>query len=282
MKTPLAASTNCRFTFGFRKSVLLPVLWLISVVTAGDDCIGFYNAQLNADKTLKAMFPLNEALQLQFTHYASCNRTHPNNSYYPAYTFETFFDANFQWSIVDDGHGVIPGMQLSSGIRAYLRMIALHNQSSSAPSNQELLKTAVVMGDYLLNGASTADNVSLAWPNFPRSTGTFGSVYLPLTIAGQGDLVWGPQTIEPDKGAMAAVALDMLAMASGNDSYHKVAVHCANLLAKHWRGSGPASPTWSNRWIDKYQHLCRKYPCPAMAMAARIALPSRPEISCNR
>jgi hypothetical protein len=57
---------------------------------------------------------------------------------------------------------------------------------------------------------------------FPRSTGI--NLFFPLETSAQADALYGPETIEPDKGGIAGYALVMLYSATGIDRYLDSAV----------------------------------------------------------
>lgn len=89
------------------------------------------------------------------------------------------------------GESIIPATQDGLGIISYLKYYEFTNKT-----RKDILQTAILMGDYIVNETLTFDFGY--WPSFTRSSGL--NLFMPLETAAQGDLLYGTQTIEPDKG----------------------------------------------------------------------------------
>jgi hypothetical protein len=83
-------------------------------------------------------------------------------------------------------------------------------------------------------------------PSFTRSTGV-NEPGLRLAVSSQADAAFGPDCIEPDKGAVAGVALLRLFEATKDTRFRDQAIHNAKLLAKHQRPGQADSAPWPFR-----------------------------------
>lgn len=86
------------------------------------------------------------------------------------------------------------------------------------------------LATYLVDETMTP--VDGVWPFVPRSTGISA---FPLTVSAQGDALYGVNTIEPDKSAMAGYALALFGNWTNSAALQNVSLHIASVLAKNIR-----------------------------------------------
>ena len=124
------------------------------------------------------------------------------------------------------------------GILSYLKYWRYRGKS-----DPQVLATARKMGDYLVREARTPDRGP--YPGFTRSTGNHTS--FPLISSSQGDLKYGVNVIEPDKGGIAGYALVELYQATHDSRYLDQAAHNAHVLAKNMRKGDARHAPWPFR-----------------------------------
>jgi hypothetical protein len=154
------------------------------------------------------------ALQKEMSFYQQCPLDHG----YPRFVCETFLDAD--WNPSTARTDIIPATQNGLGILSYLKYYEFVGRSEGA-----YLKSATLMGDYLVHESSTPD--AGVFPRFTRSTGRRAQFPQAPDAGSQSDR---PFEIEPDKGAIAGYALGLLSRASGDEKYLKQALHNARML----------------------------------------------------
>jgi hypothetical protein len=218
-----------------RVTLLIVLLGVVVLVLArrGDrfdsDQIGFHLAVTDSSGALLPWLPVQDVLDLQFKWYFSC----PRDSHgFPHYFTNTFVNGSCQ----PDGFAVLPGMLGGFGILSYVKYAA-YRQATNPVFSVAALAYANHMADYLLNYTLTP--ASHKYGLFPRSTGL--NLEFPLTCAAQGDLVYGCNTIEPDKGAIIAYALLQLHKVTPHAEYLASAMHIADVLVSNLDSSADST-----------------------------------------
>jgi hypothetical protein len=153
---------------------------------------------------------------------------------YPIFAFTTFMGGDYKVSRMD----TIPCTQNGMGILSYLKYWEF-----TGKAEPKVLEWAKKMGDYLVTETLTPSKG--AWPRFTRSTGFY--MDFPLFRASQGDVRYGTNVIEPDKGGLAGYALVKLYKATGDRRYLKQALRNAKALAKNMRVGTESQAPWPYR-----------------------------------
>lgn len=193
--------------------------------------IGFHAAVYNDAGKLVPWIPLGEAIEREMAWYRKCNiESHG----YPSWVYATFINDDYRPFKTD----VIPGCQNGMGILSYLKYWRFKGKS-----DPYLLEMARRQGDYLVEQCLTPDEG--AYPRFIRSTGDNSD--FPLNRASQGDLTFGENVIEPDKGGIAAYALIELYDATGDERYLSQAVHDVDCLVRNMRPGTQEQAPWPFR-----------------------------------
>lgn len=193
--------------------------------------VGFHEAKYDADGRLEPWTSLRDAVEREMTWYLAA----PVNAHgYPSFVYITF---------MNDDHTpykteLIPATQNGMGILSYLKYWEF-----TGKSNPKVLEWARKMGDYLVRESLTPDEG--AYPRFTRSTGI--NTDFPLKSASQGDLTYGVNVIEPDKGGLAGYALLRLYEATEDSRYFEQARHNATCLVKNMRTGDETRAPWPFR-----------------------------------
>lgn len=215
---------------GAWRSVLwagLLVLAAGSLLAADRLRIGNHEAVFDADGHLHPWTSWRDALKREMDWYGRC----PAEKGYPRFVVLTFMNGDYQPDAKRPD--MIPAMQQATGIMSYLKYYAW-----SGRQNPQLLAYARAMGDYLMREASTPAGVK--YPHFPRSTGKALALPQPEDSGCQAD---HPFEVEPDKGAMAAYALVLLADETQEQKYLDYGRAVAGVLAANMKeGSATQSP----------------------------------------
>jgi len=200
---------------------------------AGDPppVVGFHPAVYGADGKLEPWTSWIDAVDREMDFYL---RAPLNEHGYPAFVYITFMNDDYTPYRPD----AIPCTQVGMGILSYLKYWEYKGKS-----NAKVLQWARKMGDYLVKETLTPDEGP--WPRFTRSTGI--NTDFPLKSSAQGDLKYGPNVIEPDKGGIAGYALVKLYDATKDQRYLDQALHNADLLAKNMRPGDAARSPWPFR-----------------------------------
>ncbi len=211
------------------------VLWSGSVGQAADpqrpEKIGFHRAVYDAEGKLLPWTSWDDALCREVNWYLKC----PVNDHgYPVFVFTTFMDGQYKTSRMDS----IPCTQNGMGILSYLKYWQF-----TGGTDARLLRVACTMGDYLVRETLTPNRGP--YPRFTRSTGF--CIDFPLFRSSQGDVRYGRNIIEPDKGGIAGYALLRLYDATGNRRYLQQAVHNAKVLASNMREGNQSQSPWPFR-----------------------------------
>jgi hypothetical protein len=154
---------------------------------------------------------------------------------YPRFVLATFLDGN--WNPFPDRTDTIPATQNGMGIISYLKFHELRGGQ-----DPRFLKTACLMGDYLVNEALTPRLGQ--YPAFTRSTGKRDQFPLPADSGSQADR---PYEIEPDKGGIAGYALMLLFEASGKREYVDQGLQNARVLAANQQDGDAFHSPWPFR-----------------------------------
>jgi hypothetical protein len=173
----------------------------------------------------------NTALDREMNFYQQCPLDHG----YPRFAFTTFMDGG--WEPFPDRTDTIPATQNGVGILSYLKYFELRGRQ-----DRRFLRTACLMGDYLVNEALTPR--AGKYPAFTRSTGKRDQFPLQPDCGSQGDR---PYEIEPDKGGLAGYALFQLFEASGEESYLAQALQNARVLAANQEEGDDGGSPWPFR-----------------------------------
>jgi len=221
-------------------AVLIPVLLLSRILkhhhfAKPSGKIGFHEAIYDDNGKLAPWTSWEEAIKKEMAWYynAPCGK-----SGYPVYFYSTFLDEKYQ----PYKNEIIPCTQLGMGILSYLKY-----REYTGRKDTLALKFAVSMGNFLVHEASLPDNG--LYPLFPRSTGDHE--HLPLMKSSQGDLKYGEQVIEPDKGGIAGYAYLKLYEETGDASWKKQAMMVASVLVKNMRQGNDSCAPWPFR-VDAY------------------------------
>lgn len=193
--------------------------------------IGFHKAIYNADGKLVPWTAWTIAIDREMNWYLNCP---VNDRGYPIFVFTTFMDGTYKPYKTD----IIPCTQDGMGIISYLKYWEFNGKT-----NRKVLEWAQKMGDYLVYETLTPDEG--VYPRFTRSTGDHRD--FPLKRASQGDLKYGENVIEPDKGGIAGYALYKLYYATGEQRYFDQALHNARVLAKNMRKADAMHAPWPFR-----------------------------------
>lgn len=124
---------------------------------------------------------------------------HVDSHSFPTYVWATFLASNCTPSSTD----IIAGMQGGMGIIGYVKLAARRGRAGDVPGATAALQTAVRLAEYLMTWANSP--YKGVWTAVTRSTGD--NTEWPLKTASQTDADFGPDTIEPDKVALAGWAL---------------------------------------------------------------------------
>ncbi|MBX7258821.1 MAG: hypothetical protein K1Y02_20835 [Candidatus Hydrogenedentes bacterium] len=193
--------------------------------------IGFHAAQYNADGLLLPWTAWTDAIDREMHWYLKC----PSNEHgYPVFVYSTFMDGEYKTSRLDS----IPCTQNGMGILSYLKYWEFKGRRDS-----RVIDMARTMGDYLVDETLTPNRG--AWPKFTRSTGYCTD--FPLRRSSQGDVRYGKNAIEPDKGGIAGYALVRLYDATHDKRYLKQAVRNAKALARNMREGTAERAPWPYR-----------------------------------
>jgi hypothetical protein len=171
------------------------------------------------------------ALDREMNFYQQCPLDHG----YPRFVLATFLDGN--WNPFPDRTDTIPATQNGMGIISYLKFHELRGGQ-----DPRFLKTACLMGDYLVNEALTPRLGQ--YPAFTRSTGKRDQFPLPADSGSQADR---PYEIEPDKGGIAGYALMLLFEASGKREYVDQGLQNARVLAANQQDGDAFHSPWPFR-----------------------------------
>jgi hypothetical protein len=193
--------------------------------------IATHEVRFDAQGRLLPWTSWNTALDREMRFYQQCPEEHG----YPRFISVTFLDG--AWKPKPDRADTIPATQDGMGILSYLKFYEVHGKR-----DDEYLKTARAMGDYLVNEAVTPD--SGKYPLFTRSTGKRGNFPQPPDCGSQSDR---PYEIEPDKGGLAGYALFALYKATGDEKYLAPALHNANLLSFNQVAGNASHSPWPFR-----------------------------------
>jgi len=193
--------------------------------------VGFHSAIYDADGKLVPWTSWDDAIDREMNWYLNCP-VDPHG--YPIFVFTTFMDGQYKPYKTD----IIPCTQNGMGIISYLKYWEYKGKS-----NPKVLEWARKMGDYLVKETLTPD--AGAYPRFTRSTGDHSD--FPLKRSSQGDLKYGENVIEPDKGGIAGYALVELYDATGEKRYLEQAIHNAECLVKNMRKGDAMHSPWPFR-----------------------------------
>jgi len=176
--------------------------------------IGFHTAIFDDNGNLLPWLSWEDAVELEMNWYLNC----PIEDYgYPVFVYNTFMNGYYEW----DGFVIIPGMQDGMGIISYVKYFEYTGRT-----NHQVLEWAKLMASYILNQTLTPNEGPYA--NFPRSSGL--NMAFPLDVSAQADVLFGPDTIEPDKGGIVGYALLLLYNATQDSAYLDAAVSIAKIL----------------------------------------------------
>jgi hypothetical protein len=173
----------------------------------------------------------NSALDREMNFYQQCPLDHG----YPRFAFTTFLDGG--WEPFSDRTDTIPATQNAVGILSYLKYFEMRGGE-----DRRFLRTACLMGDYLVN--ETLTPTAGRYPAFTRSTGKRDQFPLQPDCGSQGDR---PYEIEADKGGLAGYALLQLFEASGEDRYRAQALQNARVLAANQQEGDATGSPWPFR-----------------------------------
>ena len=201
------------------------------------DRIGFHKACYDSDGKLVPWTTWEDALHREMNWYLNC----PIGMHgYPRFVYMTFMDGEYNPARMD----AIPCTQNGMGILSYLKYAEyLDRTNPKAPEKTRVLEWACKMGDYLIKETLTPNRGT--YPRFTRSTGFY--MDFPLYRSAQGDLRYGLNVIEPDKGGIAGYALVKLYEATGKKRYLKQALQNAKVLAQHQRPGDALHSPWPFR-----------------------------------
>lgn len=199
--------------------------------TPAAERIAFHDARYDAQGRLEPWKPWPELLKLEMEWYLNCPAGQKG---YPVYFYTTFMDDLYVPYKTD----FIPSTQLGMGIISYVKY-----WNYIGHSDDRVLKQAVAMGDFLLQECLTADEGK--YPRFPRSTGEHTA--LPIQTSSQGDIKYGPNIIQPDKGAIAGYAFLVLHQTTGEQRFLDAAIHIAEILAQNMRPADASHAPWPFR-----------------------------------
>lgn len=193
--------------------------------------VGFHDAVYDADGKLLPWTSWDDALAREMDWYLKC----PVNEHgYPVFVYATFMEGDYSVSRMD----TIPCTQNGFGILSYLKY-----WEYTGKKDARVLDWATRMGDYLVKETLTPKRGPYA--RFTRSTGY--CMDFPLFRSAQGDVRYGKNVIEPDKGGVAGYALLKLHDATGKRRYLKQAVRNADILAKNMRNGDAQQAPWPFR-----------------------------------
>jgi len=216
------------------RALLTAALIGLTTISAAEDlpkAIGFHDAVYDAHGILQPWIPWREALDREMNWYLNCP---PDSHGYPRFVSATFLGGDYQFTRMDS----IPCTQNGMGVLSYLKY-----WEYTGKQDERVIACAKKMGDYLVNETLTPNKGK--WPKFTRSTGYY--MDFPLTRASQGDVPFGKEVIEPDKGGIAGYALLKLYEATGEKRYLKQAVRNANLLARNMQVGDATRAPWPFR-----------------------------------
>jgi hypothetical protein len=210
------------------------------MVTRGEDgsaaagqptMLAGHSVQFDSAGRLMPWTSWNTALDREMNFYQQCPLDHG----YPRFAFTTFMDGG--WEPFADRTDTIPATQNGVGILSYLKFYELRGRQ-----DRRFLRTACLMGDYLVNETLTPR--AGKYPAFTRSTGKRDQFPLQPDCGSQGDR---PYEIEPDKGGVAGYALLQLFEACGEERYLGQALQNARVLAANQQEGHDGGSPWPFR-----------------------------------
>jgi hypothetical protein len=180
---------------------------------------------------LKPWTAWTDALAREMEFYQQC----PSDQGYPRFAHVTFLDGD--WQPLADRIDSIPATQNGMGILSYLKFFEL-----GAKRDSRFLKTACLLGDYLVNETLTPN--SGRYPAFTRSTGARDRF---PQLADSGSQADRPYEIEPDKGGIAGYALMQLFGTANDSKYLGQALQNARVLAATQEAGDESRSPWPFR-----------------------------------
>ncbi|MFI5336567.1 MAG: hypothetical protein ACHQ5A_07270 [Opitutales bacterium] len=213
------------------------VLWMAvllfgpTVLPAGELMLGSHPARYAPDGSLLPWTSWTDALGHEMAWYQRCPAEHG----YPRFVTMTFMDGDYQ--AIASRKDFIPAMQNGMGILSYLKY-----HRFTGLTHPEYLRTARLMGDYLIHEACTP--AVGKYPGFPRSTGQRDKFPQPPDCGSQDDK---PYEIQPDKGGLVGFALFKLYDETRDESYLQVARSIARVLATNQHPGDATHSPWPFR-----------------------------------
>lgn len=195
------------------------------------DRIGFHQAEYDRKGKLLPWTGWEKAMETEMNWYYNAPA---GKSGYPVYFYSTFIDSKYHPYKTD----IIPSTQLGMGIISYLKFWEYTGKKDTLA-----LRYARWMGEFLARDASTPDTGF--YPLFPRSTGNHEEI--PLIRSSQGDVKYGDQVIEPDKGGIAGYAYLLLYRKCGDEIWKTRAEHVADILVRNMRTGSLTRSPWPFR-----------------------------------
>ena len=202
-------------------------------------CFGqFVPWKLDEDGNLLAADDLRAVLDRQISFYVKvCG--HVNASGYPIWIANAFADGQCRAA----GLAVLPGIGPSQALQALIAYLSLSPSNVSQSLHGDVSNLCTLLARYIMK--ETLTPAYFAWPSVPRSTGISS---FPITVSAQGDALFGPDTIEPDKSAMAGYALGIYSKTFEDVEARNMSIHIARVLAKNMRlDAGQHLAPWSFR-----------------------------------
>ena len=222
------------------RSVLASSLPAASFPCNASTTLGFYSP--TCDLTGNLLPPNGRTLQsfmdTSVSYYAASPLNLPDSHGFPPFVWATFTDGDYIPTSFDIIAGMLDGMGIIGYLKYASRALAGRGGNSTAA-----LTAAVQLGQYLGRWAKTPPTG--VWANVTRSTGL--NVEWPLTTAAQTDLLFGVNTIEPDKVALAGYALLLLFNATRDPEFLAYALHHARVLAATQTPGNATSAPWPFR-----------------------------------
>jgi hypothetical protein len=209
-------------------TIALTVIALASCLAANAEPPMICNHRAVYDKNgvLRPWTTWRDAITREMRWYAAC----PLENGYPRFAVLTFMEGDY--SATTRRPSFIPATQDGMGIISYLKYWRFTGRK-----NEQALRYARLMGDYLVKEASTPDTGK--YPRFTRSTGWASKFPQPPDCGSQDDRAY---EIEPDKGGIAGHALVELYRATKDRRYLDQALQNARDLAAN---IGPGDATRS-------------------------------------
>ena len=203
----------------------------ISQTTKPGVMIGNHKAVYDSKGMLMPWISWQKAVGLEMQWYLNCPVTYG----YPNFVWMTFMDGNYQPDV--QRKDFIPATQNGMGIISYLKYYVFDQRR-----NKKVLDWAKYMGDFLIKESNTPDEGK--YPRFTRSTGIAGKFPQPADCGTQGDK---PFEIQPDKGAIAGIALLQLYKETRDEKYFVQALHNAEILVKNMGEGDSTKSPWPFR-----------------------------------